>query len=462
MPDAVVVPEYITVHLGPPDSNARNVTVPFVDYIKNVASSEIYPTWPESAIRANILVQISIALNRIYLEYYRSRGYDFDITNSTQYDQAFQYGRDYFSNISQIVDEVFNTYVVKQGTVQPYYTEYCDGINVTCPGLSQWGTVALANRGYSPYEILQYYYGDDIDLRRADVAPSFQTYPGYPLRLGDVENNVLEIQRWLNRIAQNYPSIPIIPNTDGSFGRTTENAVKQFQRIFNLTPDGVVGEATWYTIRRIYNAVKRLSELYSEGITITEAERLFPYPLRLGDRGQPVSIIQYYLKFLAQFNNTLPDIEIDGIFGADTENAVKTFQSEHGLTADGIVGESTWNAILEEYRQTINSLPYEFRTYSSLLYPGYVITEGTTGKAVEQLQTYLNVISQNIPAVPPVTVDGVYGPQSIRAVEAVYLIHEKQIPRLQIIQNGRHFPRPLNSRTAGDLHIDPHLGCDDP
>ena len=423
MPDAVVVPEYITVHLGPPDSNARNVTVPFVDYIKNVASSEIYPTWPESAIRTNILAQISIALNRIYLEYYRSRGYDFDITNSTQYDQAFQYGRDYFSNISQIVDEVFNTYVVKQGTVQPYYTEYCDGINVTCPGLSQWGTVALANRGYSPYEILQYYYGDDIDLRRADVAPSFQTYPGYPLRLGDVENNVLEIQRWLNRIAQNYPSIPIIPNTDGSFGRTTENAVKQFQRIFNLTPDGVVGEATWYTIRRIYNAVKRLSELYSEGITITEAERLFPYPLRLGDRGQPVSIIQYYLKFLAQFNNTLPDIEIDGIFGADTENAVKTFQSEHGLTADGIVGESTWNAILEEYRQTINSLPYEFRTYSSLLYPGYVITEGTTGKAVEQLQTYLNVISQNIPAVPPVTVDGVYGPQSIRAVEAVQSLY---------------------------------------
>ena len=147
MPDRVVVPDYITVHLGAPTANARNVTVPFVDYIKNVASSEIYPTWPENAIRANILSQISIALNRIYLEYYRSRGYDFDITNSTQYDQAFQYGRDYFGNISEIVDEIFNTYVVKQGTVQPYYTEYCDGINVTCPGLSQWGTVTLANRG---------------------------------------------------------------------------------------------------------------------------------------------------------------------------------------------------------------------------------------------------------------------------------------------------------------------------
>ena len=423
MPDAVVVPEYITVHLGPPDSNAPNVTVPFADYIKNVASSEIYPTWPESAIRANIIAQISLALNRIYLEYYRSRGYNFDITNSTQFDQAFQYGRDYFQNISEIVDEIFNTYVVKQGTVQPYYTEYCDGINVTCPGLSQWGTVTLANRGYSPYEILQYYYGDDIDLRRADVSPSFSTYPGVPLRIGTVDNNVLEIQRWLNRIAQNYPSIPKIPVTDGSFGRTTENAVRQFQRVFNLTPDGVVGEATWYAIRRIYNAVKRLSELYSEGITITEAERLFPYPLRLGDRGQPVSIIQYYLKFLSLFNSTLPDISVDGVFGEATENAVRTFQREHGLTDDGIVGEATWNAILNEYRITLQSLPYEFQSYSSLLYPGYVITEGSTGKAVEQLQTYLNVISRNIPAVPPVTVDGVYGPQSIRAVEAVQSLY---------------------------------------
>ena len=356
MPDAVVVPEYITVHLGEPNSNARNVTVPFTDYIKNVASSEIYPTWPENAIRANIIAQISLALNRIYLEYYRSRGYDFDITNSTQYDQAFQYGRDYFQNISEIVDEIFNTYVVKQGTVQPYYTEYCDGNNVTCPGLSQWGTVTLANRGYTPYQILQYYYGDDIDLRRADVATSFSTYPGTPLRVGTVGNNVLEIQRWLNRIAQNYPSIPKIPVTDGSFGRTTENAVKQFQSVFNLTPDGVVGEATWYAIRRIYNAVKRLSELYSEGITITEAERLFPYPLRRGSRGQPVSIIQYYLKFLSLFNNTLPEISVDGVFGEATENAVRTFQREHGLTADGVVDEDTWNAILEEYRITLQSI----------------------------------------------------------------------------------------------------------
>ena len=419
MPDRVVVPEYITVHLGAPTANARNVTVPFVDYIKNVASSEIYPTWPENAIRANVLAQISIALNRIYLEYYRSRGYDFDITNSTQYDQAFQYGRDYFGNISEIVDEVFNTYVVKQGTVQPYYTEYCDGINVTCPGLSQWGTVTLANRGYTPYEILQYYYGDDIDLRRADIAPTFQTYPGAPLSLGSVGNDVLEAQRQLNRISQNYPSIPIIPNTDGSFGRTTENAVRQFQRIFNLTADGIVGKSTWYAIRRIYNAVKRLSELYSEGITITEAERLFPYPLKLGDRGQPVSIIQYYLTFLSRFNNTLPDLTVDGIFGEETENAVRTFQSEHGLSTDGIVGNTTWNSILEEYRKTIQSLPYEFQSYSSLLYPGYVITEGSTGKAVEQLQTYLRVISQNIDEVPPVEVDGIYGPSTIRAVEAV-------------------------------------------
>ncbi len=423
MPDAVVVPEYITVHLGAPSVAAPNVTVPFVDYIKNVASSEIYPTWPENALRANIIAQISLALNRIYLEYYRSRGYDFDITNSTQFDQAFQNGRDYFANISQIVDEIFNTYVVKQGTVQPYYTEYCDGVNVNCAGLSQWGTVALAERGYTPYEILQYYYGDDIDLRRADTVSAFQSYPGSALRVGDVGNSVLDIQRWLNRISQNYPSIPKIPLTNGSFGRTTENAVRQFQRIFDLTDDGVVGEATWYAIRRIYSAVKRLSELYSEGITITEAERRYPYPLRLGDRGQPVSIIQYYLKFLAYFDNSLPNIENDGVFGAATENAVKAFQREQGLTADGVVGERTWNAILDAYRDTLLSLPYEFQTYSALLYPGYVITEGATGKAVEQLQTYLNVIAENLPAVPAVENDGVYGPQTMRAVEAVQSLY---------------------------------------
>ncbi|MEG2213884.1 MAG: SpoIID/LytB domain-containing protein, partial [Clostridiales bacterium] len=158
-----IVPEFITVHLGvPTDATAQNVQVSFIDYIKNVASSEIYPTWPESAIKANILAQISFALNRVYLEWYRSMGYDFDITNSTQYDQAFVYGRNIFENISQLVDELFNQYIVRGEAIEPYFAEFCNGTTSTCPGLSQWGTVELAEQGYTPLEILQYYYGDNI------------------------------------------------------------------------------------------------------------------------------------------------------------------------------------------------------------------------------------------------------------------------------------------------------------
>ena len=162
MPELPVIPNYITVHLGAPSENAPNVTVPFADYIKNVASSEIYPTWPENAIRANIYAQISYALNRIYTEYYPSRGYDFDITNSTTIDQSFVYGRDIFENISQIVDEIFNDYVIRSGSVEPYFTAYCDGREIQCNGLEQWGTVSLAEQGYTPFEILQYYYVNDI------------------------------------------------------------------------------------------------------------------------------------------------------------------------------------------------------------------------------------------------------------------------------------------------------------
>lgn len=423
MADPVTVPEFITVHLGSPASAAQNVTVPFVDYIKNVASSEIYPTWPENAIRANIIAQISIALNRIFTEHYRSQGYDFDITNSTQYDQSFNYGRDFFENISRIVDEIFNTYVVREGTVQPYFTQYCDGINVQCEGLSQWGTVALANRGMTPFEILQYFYGDDIILSRAAQGANIPTYPRTPLRFGYGGEEVRTIQKQLNRIARNYPLIPAIPETDGIFDRTTENAVKVFQQIFNLTPDGIVGEATWYAIKRVFNAVKRLSELYSEGITISEAERQYPGPLHLGDANIYVRTIQYYLDFLAYFNNRLPRINADGIFGAATEDSVKTFQSLNNLPVTGVVDNATWYAILNEYNHILRSLPYEFQSYSAFLFLGYIITDGATGKAVEQLQTFLQTISQHIPAVPYVTVDGVYGPSTAAAVEAVQKLY---------------------------------------
>ncbi len=416
-----VIPDYITVHLGTPNSNARNVRVPFTDYIKNVASSEVYPSWPESALRANIYAQVSFALNRIFTEYYRSRGYNFDITNSTSYDQAYIDGRDIYSNVSRLVDELFNDYVTKGNQIQPYFTEYCDGRNVTCRGLSQWGTVTLANQGRTPYQILQNYYGNDVNIvRNAPVKNIPESYPGRLLRIGSFGGeDIRTIQRQLNRIRQNYPAIPRIPDANGFFDSATQAAVRQFQRIFNLTPDGIVGKATWYRIKQIYNAVKRLSELYSEGITITEVERIFSEVIRRGDRGRDVRTIQYYLNFLGFFNDRLPQISVDGIFGPATENAVRTFQREYGLTVDGIVGRATWNAILDAYDSTLNSLPDEYRSYSSLLYPGYTLTVGTSGNVVTQVQTFLRTIAQNNNAVPLITVDGVYGNQTRNAVIAV-------------------------------------------
>ncbi len=417
MPDRPIVPEFITVHLGKPNAAARNVRVPFAQYIKNVASSEIYPTWPENALRANIYAEITFALNRVYTEHYRSRGYDFDITNSTQFDQYYVEGRDIFENISRVVDDIFNDYVVKQGQIQPYFTQYCAG---TCEGLSQWGTVALANQGYTPYRILQYYYGNDIDIvKNAPIKSNTTTYPGTPLRLGTGGEEVIEIQRELNRIAANYPSIPKISGSRGYFEQTTQNAVRQFQHIFNLESDGVVGKDTWYKIKRIYNGIKGLSELYSEGITISEAERKYERVLKKGSRGPSVKILQYYLCFLSYFNLKLPYVAVDGIFGDETRDAVLAFQSLYGLDVDGIVGRDTWDMIQNAYAGVLTSLPDEYRSYSSLLYPGYIITTGASGKVVEQLQTYLKTIAANNPSIPDVTVDGYYGEETKKAVLAV-------------------------------------------
>lgn len=417
MPDRPIVPEFITVHLGKPNAAARNVRVPFAQYIKNVASSEIYPTWPENALRANIYAEITFALNRVYTEHYRSRGYDFDITNSTQFDQYYVEGRDIFENISRVVDDIFNDYVVKQGQIQPYFTQYCAG---TCDGLSQWGTVALANQGYTPYRILQYYYGNDIDIvKNAPIKSNTPTYPGTPLRLGTGGEEVIEIQRELNRIAANYPSIPKISGSRGYFEQTTQNAVRQFQQIFNLESDGVVGKDTWYKIKRIYNGIKGLSELYSEGITISEAERKYERVLKKGSRGPSVKILQYYLCFLSYFNLKLPYVAVDGIFGDETRDTVLAFQSLYGLDVDGIVGRDTWDMIQNAYAGVLTSLPDEYRSYSSLLYPGYIITTGASGKVVEQLQTYLKTIAANNPSIPDVTVDGYYGEETKKAVLAV-------------------------------------------
>lgn len=403
------IPETITVHLGLPDQPAENITVPFPEYIKNVASSEIYPTWPEAAIRANIYAQITYALNRVYNEFYRSQGYDFDITNTTQYDQKFIKGRDIYENISQIVDEIFNNYVVQQGRVDPFFTAYCNGTTTVCAGLSQWGTVALAEQGLTPYQILQEFYGPNIGiLENAPISANVASYPGVPLRLGDARNEVKTIQLELNRIGDNYPAIPKIPNPNGVFDVATENAVREFQRIFNLTPDGIVGKATWYQLKYIYNGVKRLNELTSEGLTLEEVTRPFPAVLKEGDTGIDVRSLQYYLDVIAYFTDAVPDIDQDGIFGPSTTAAVKAFQTLVGLPADGIVGQQTWQRIQQAYGMILDMLPRGIQENNAGIYPGYFLSLGMENQDVRNLQTYLRGIADYTGVIPPIEVTGVF------------------------------------------------------
>ncbi len=419
MPEAIlpVIPENITVHLGPPSSNAENITVPFIDYVKNVASSEIYPTWPEEALRANIYAIISYALNRIYTEWYPSRGYDFDITNSTQFDQAYVRDREIYENIGYIVDDIFNDYVVRQGSVQPLFTAFCNGTTSQCEGLSQWGTVDLANQGFTPFRILQNYYGDDIGIvENAPVSFTTQSYPGVPLRVGDAGNNVRIIQVQLNRIARNYPAIPRIEETNGIFGLDTESAVRKFQEIFSLQQTGEVDKSTWYRIKQYYTGVKRLSELAAEGITLEEVSVPFSTEVSAGMSGIPVRTVQYYLSIIAYFNQTLEPVPLNGVFDSATVAAVERFQQFYGLPVTGVVNAETWNTISRIYRETVASLPQGYEGENAKLYPGFFLTEGMRNQSVTDLQTYLNFIGQNIAELPEVSVTGYFGEQTEAAV----------------------------------------------
>ena len=413
------IPEYITVHLGRPDSDAPNVTVPFVDYVANVASSEIYPTWPESAIRANMYAQISFALNRIYTEYYRTRGYDFDITNSIAIDQSFVNGRDIFDNVQNIARELFTSYISRQGFVEPLYAQYCDGVEIQCNGLSQWGSVTLAEQGYTPYEILTYYYGDNIDIvTDAEVMGITASLPEYPLQTGSTGDDVRTLQIRLNRISDNYSGIPKINPPFGVFSFDTEEAVKEFQRAFSLTPDGIVGQATWYMIQQIYNSVKRLNDLNSEGLTLSDVTQQFPGVLRQGDNNIGVSALQYYLSYLSGFYNTIPPVAVDGIFGADTANAVRAAQREFGLAGDGVVGADTWRAIYNAYIGIVATIPLQYTEGNTVPFPGVFLRIGVEDDSVRLLQEYLNFISRYIPEIPSVNPTGYFGTRTQEAVVA--------------------------------------------
>ena len=389
------VPQTITVHLGPPGSDAENVTVSFPEYVKNVASSEIYPTWEPAAIRANVLAITSFALNRVYTEYYPSRGYPFNITSSTAYDQKFIKGRSIFENISQVVDSIFNSYIRRIGFVEPLAAKFCNGTTTTCDGLSQWGSQAMAEQGADSITILRSYYGDNIEIvTNAPVMGIRYSYPGAPVRLGDRGEAVLRIQTMLNRISRDYPAIPKVQPVDGIFGESTEQAVIKFQQIFSLTPDGIVGSATWYKLVFLYVGVLDLAELVSEGQTFyANAIPLeFSDVVAPGDTGEEVRVIQYLLSVVSEFYSNVPPVAVDGVYGPATRQAVIAVQQMAGLPQDGVVGEQTWQALYRLYAgiadtmtEYTNVIPEQYRPQmpesdatSLTQYPGRPLTLGST------------------------------------------------------------------------------------
>ena len=412
----VFIPETVTVHLGAPEEDAQNVTLPFIDYIKNVTSSEIYPTWPRQSLEANITAQISLALNRIYTEWYRSRGYDFDITNSTAFDQAFVYGRNIFDETSDVVDEIFNRYIVRPNTVSPLFASYCNGTTTTCAGLSQWGTVALANDGQTSEDILGFYYGDIRIAETNDIRTPEESYPGTPLTLGAQSEDVRIIQEQLNRIAINFPQLPLIA-VNGVYDARTQETVETFQRLFILPISGTVDRATWYRISQIYTSVKRLGELTSEGQRAAYNQQLYPgSPLRLYSRGSEVQEIQFYLQRISRFNPTVQSPTLDGIFGGDTQRAVISFQNAYGLEPTGIVDERTWADIVSIYNGTLDNVQEPENSLNTIPYPGFIISVGAQGEYVKYIQETLNVINNVFLTVPELVTDGIYGTKTNASV----------------------------------------------
>ena len=352
---APYIPESITVHLGSPNSSAENVTVSFSDYVKNVLSSEVYPTWEPAALRANALAIISFALNRIYTEYYRSRGYPFDITSSTAIDQKFINGRNIYDNISELVDELFTDYLRKQGFVEPLAETGWKLVLPLLPGGLEYPIDQLSFAVTMPDAFTETpvfssgYYGEDVELvTNAPVQNLQESYPGSPVRRGDIGVNVSFLQVALNRISQNYPAIPKVP-VDAIFGEATENAVRSFQSIFSLTVDSIVGRATWYTIVMLYTAVLKLGELQSLGQTFYGYSWEYPEQILPGEQGAKVTHLQYMLSVVSQFNSAVHEPPVSGVFGDTTTQAVMTFQRAYNLPETGTVDRATWDSIYSQF-----------------------------------------------------------------------------------------------------------------
>ena len=363
------------------------------------------------------MCQISLTLNRVYTEWYPGRGYPFDITNSTTVDQYYVPGRNIFDSVARIVDKIFNNYIRRTGFKEPYYAEYCNGSTATCTGLSQWGTVGLANQGYTPMDILKYYYPKDIEVVESNrFAGIEESYPGYSLSMGSSGEYVHAMQLFLNRISGDFPNIPKIQNLNGVFGADTRAAVQEFQRTFGLSPDGVIGRATWNYISRIFVAVKKMAQLVSEGQRIGIGKNPPSITLRQGARGENVVLLQFLLSTIAEFYNVISPPLQTGLFDDATVKSVRDFQKEFNLTQDGAVGPATWRKLYDIYYGITDNV--QVPPFGNQEYPGYALRNGSSGNEVKLIQSYLNAISEVFTAIPKVTADGIFGSATERQVRA--------------------------------------------
>ncbi len=418
------IPSHIAVKLGPPGSNASVVHIPFVDYIKQVASYELYPTWPEESLRANILAIISLALNRIHSNWYRSQGHLFQISNSPVFDQNFVKDHAVYQTIDRIVDDAFNEYIHRVGSVEPIYANYCDGILETCDGLSQWGSVRLALDGLNALEIMKHYFGDDIEISQTKhIEDMVEEYPGRPLQMGSKGHPVYLMQLYLNRIALDYPGLIVIQPVNGIFDRLMKEAVERFQRLFYLEDTGKIDKDTWYKISFMYVGLQELAQLLSEGILHSDDLAAFKSILREGDRGSIVSWMQYALNVISQFIDSVPRVTMNGLFDEQTKNALLAFQQTYGLPETGVADRDTWDMLGSVFERSLHAIPPRDQLYT---YPGIPLSEGSSGEAVQILQSYLNRLANEFPYLPKVTADGEFGPRTKAQVMAFQRAHQKE------------------------------------
>lgn len=422
----VVIPQYVTVHLDRPTVPAANVRVPFIDYIKNVTSHEIFDTWPEQTIIANVHCIVSLTLNRIFTEFYRKQGHNFDITSSTTIDQKYVHGGTIGARISAIVDGIFNQYLAVVGHQEPFLALYNDGVTANFPGrLSQWGSFYDArDRGMNAWQIIRKYYSQNLELRESNnFTGALESWPGHNLSQGSSGEDVRTMQRYLNRILGRYTNIIINP-VDGVYGASTANSVRVFQQIYNLPQTGVIDRTTWFQISRIYAIEKGIWEMDSEGIRIGIGNTPPTAVIREGSTGALVTELQFLLDYIGYFYDDIPFVADTSRFDSLTTVAVRAFQRHFGLTVDGVVGPNTWRKLYEVYWGIQNNTerptptPPPVQPEGMPPYPGVALRVGSTGQNVILVQQAINRLAHSIPAIPSLNVDGNFGPLTQNAVMA--------------------------------------------